>query len=194
MFINLLVEKDGANGGVQQSIVPYVKDIYPPDTVDPNVPLFCFPEEIDKTYIQYSGTSTRVTDSMFTFVLTDREGKQQFGFTKRILTQQPQQPDGSGGNKILECLCIISHHAWSSTFGSMLEILETRYRVSIDEIHNFLAASLLSVIPAPGDSFTVYIYDNPFISDKKPTNLPVSYTLKRPVSTDKSSLHDVCIN
>ncbi|EGC37255.1 hypothetical protein DICPUDRAFT_77109 [Dictyostelium purpureum] len=178
LLVSLKEDKDGANGN--STIIPYVKDVYPPDSVDPNVPLFCFPEEIDRSYIQFNGN--KLADSMFTFVLTDREGRQQFGFTKRIITS-------TNGNKILECLCIISHHAWSSTFGSMLEILETRYRVSIEEIHNFLAASLLSVIPAPGDSFTVYIYDNPFLSAKS-SNLPVSYTLKRPVSTDKSSLHD----
>eukprot|EP01132_Coremiostelium_polycephalum_P002292 gene2292-2826_t len=200
-FLLVSLHEDGAN------VIPYVKDVYPPDQVDPNVPLFCFPEELDKSYTHY--TMPKVSDEMFTFVLTDREGKQQFGFTKRIVT--PNHKTG-GNTKILECLCIISHYAWSSTFSSVLDILESRYRVSVDEIHKFLSSLLLSVIPAPGDSFTVYIHENPFVvtdtsspsssssssssssilnnNNNNNHKLPVSYVLKRPLSTDKSSLHD----
>ncbi|EGG20095.1 putative guanine nucleotide exchange factor [Cavenderia fasciculata] len=220
------VYKNGAGG-----IIPFVKDVYPPDQVDPNVPLFCFPEEIDnKAFMNQTYTPSKSSES-FSFVLTDREGNQQFGFTRRIVTAVPTL------GRIPESLCIISKHAWFSTFIAILEILEVRYRASMEEIHNFLAAALLSAIPAPGDTFTVYIYNNPFISassssssststttspsattitgtrdrslstpnltistggagdphhqsDKSSQPLPVSYQLKRPLATDKSSLHD----
>eukprot|EP01133_Synstelium_polycarpum_P018037 gene18037-21531_t len=182
LLVSLKEDTNGAGG-----IVPYVKNVYPPDTVDPNVPLFCFPEEIDRSYTSQTYTPSKSSES-FSFVLTDREGNQQFGFTRRIVTPS----DGASSSKVPESLCIISHHAWFSTFTAILEILEIRYRVSIEDIHNFLAAALLSAIPAPGEPFSVYIYNNPFLQtpSKPASTLPVSYVLRRPLATDKSSLHD----
>ncbi|EFA83353.1 putative guanine nucleotide exchange factor [Heterostelium album PN500] len=151
-------------------------------------------EEIDKTLNTYQPSSMSSTKQQqqqsesFSFVLTDREGNQQFGFTRRILTKSMIN------NRVLlvpESLCIISRYAWFSTFTKMLEILETRYHVSVEEIHTFLAAALLSVIPAPGDNFTVHIYNNPFLQQpQKSVELPTSYILTRPLDIGKSSLHD----
>ncbi|GAM22845.1 hypothetical protein SAMD00019534_060200 [Acytostelium subglobosum LB1] len=187
LLVSLKEDTNGAGG-----IIPYVKDVYPPDTVDPNVPLFCFPEEIDKTMVSYQSLSksSSISES-FSFVLTDREGNQQFGFTRRILTKANTMVLNKTTMLIPESLCIISRYAWYSTFAKMLEILESRYLVSIEEIHNFLAAALLSVIPAPGDNFNIHIYNNPFLTlPEKRVELPSNYQLKRPLDVGKSSLHD----
>eukprot|EP01113_Clastostelium_recurvatum_P049573 TRINITY_DN9208_c0_g1_i3.p1 TRINITY_DN9208_c0_g1~~TRINITY_DN9208_c0_g1_i3.p1 ORF type:complete len:868 (-),score=169.76 TRINITY_DN9208_c0_g1_i3:38-2641(-) len=161
------------------SYEPSVSALYPPHTApNPNVALFCFPEDIDDITFgaitkgmasQMPTSAASVTKASinnekpgggFFFVLTDGEGRQQFGFTRRITL-------GAGDAAVPHCMCVLSHWQWQTTFAQLLEIIESKIRktlyMSRSESNLFtpdLMAGVYSILteletyglPLPGES------------------------------------------
>lgn len=82
---------------------------------------------------------------MFFFVLTDSDGKQQVGFTKRIFS----------GTGLPQAICILTHCAWPRPFVQILEAAESRLRVSLAALQSLLVSLLCVVIPPPGTHLRV---------------------------------------
>ena len=76
----------------------------------------------------------------FFFVLTDSDGKQQFGFTKRIFS----------GTGLPQSICMLTHRAWTRLFARILDAAESRLRVSWSSLQSFLSTLYNTKLPAPG--------------------------------------------
>ncbi|MEQ2258623.1 hypothetical protein XENORESO_000406 [Xenotaenia resolanae] len=96
------------------------------------LPRFCFPYDIQRP-------KDSVAVQHFTFVLTDLEGCQRFGFCR--LTNSTQT-----------CLCILSYLPWFEVFYKLLNNLaDYLSKGQINEIKALLAALYQQSIPlAPG--------------------------------------------
>jgi len=77
----------------------------------------------------------------FFFVLTDADGKQQFGFTKRIFS----------GTGFPQSICMLTHRAWTRPFARILDAAESRLRVSWTALQSFLSTLCNTTLPAPGN-------------------------------------------
>ncbi|XP_072569982.1 DENN domain-containing protein 1A isoform X2 [Paramormyrops kingsleyae] len=114
---------------------PEVRRRFPEDSVDQEtlqtLPKFCFPFNMD------SPTMTQVGQN-FTFVLTDIESKQRFGFCRL----------SAGAHN---CFCILSYLPWFEVFYKILNILadytvkgqENQWRELLETLHSL-------PIPEPG--------------------------------------------
>ncbi|XP_029920558.1 DENN domain-containing protein 1A isoform X2 [Myripristis murdjan] len=118
-----------------QGAVPEVRRRFPEDYVDQEtlqtVPKFCFPFSMDSLTVNQVGQN-------FTFVLTDIESKQRFGFCRL----------SSGAHS---CYCILSYLPWFEVFYKLLNILAD-YTVKGQESQwQELLVSLHTLpIPEPG--------------------------------------------
>jgi hypothetical protein len=142
------------NDSSRETFVPYIKEVWPPSsTPTSNVALFCFPEDIDINAIM----EIKKVSSFF-FVLTDSDGKQQVGFTKRILS----------GTGLPQSICMLTHCAWARHFAHILDAVESRLRVSWSALQSFLATLYSTVIPAPGEK--VIIATDPLFTFPRPAD------------------------
>ncbi|CAJ1070980.1 DENN domain-containing protein 1A [Xyrichtys novacula] len=114
---------------------PEVRRQYPPDYTDQEtlntVPKFCFPFSMDSLTVNQVGQN-------FTFVLTDIESKQRFGFCRL----------SSGAHT---CYCILSYLPWFEVFYKLLNILAD-YTIKGQESnwHELLVSLHTLPIPDPG--------------------------------------------
>ncbi|XP_034565643.1 DENN domain-containing protein 1A [Notolabrus celidotus] len=114
---------------------PEVKRQYPADYTDQEtlntVPKFCFPFSMDSLTVSQVGQN-------FTFVLTDIESKQRFGFCRL----------SSGAHT---CYCILSYLPWFEVFYKLLNILAD-YTIKGQESnwHELLVSLHTLPIPEPG--------------------------------------------
>ncbi|KAM9518607.1 DENN domain-containing protein 1A isoform 7-T7 [Salvelinus alpinus] len=114
---------------------PEVRRRFPEDYIDQEtlqtVPKFCFPFSVDSLSVSQVGQN-------FTFVLTDIESKQRFGFCRL----------SSGAHS---CYCILSYLPWFEVFYKLLNILadytikgqESQWRELLESLHTL-------PIPDPG--------------------------------------------
>ncbi|XP_068096165.1 DENN domain-containing protein 1B isoform X2 [Hyperolius riggenbachi] len=109
------------------------------------VPKFCFPFAIDR------GSQTQIGQH-FTFVLTDIDGKQRFGFCRL-----------TSGGKV--CLCILSYLPWFEVYYKLLntladylvkeqendlnDILKTLYNHPVPKAHSLVSLNLHSFFITP---------------------------------------------
>ncbi|XP_047220750.1 DENN domain-containing protein 1C isoform X1 [Girardinichthys multiradiatus] len=119
---------------------PGVKFQFPEDFKDEEssqtLPRFCFPYDIQRP-------KDSVTVQHFTFVLTDLEGCQRFGFCR--LTNSTQT-----------CLCILSYLPWFEVFYKLLNNLaDYLSKGQINEIKALLAALYQQSIPLALGSVTL---------------------------------------
>ncbi|XP_074546327.1 DENN domain-containing protein 1A isoform X2 [Halichoeres trimaculatus] len=114
---------------------PEVRRQYPTDYTDQEtlntVPKFCFPFSMDSLTVNQVGQN-------FTFVLTDIESKQRFGFCRL----------SSGAHT---CYCILSYLPWFEVFYKLLNILAD-YTIKGQESnwHELLVSLHTLPIPEPG--------------------------------------------
>ncbi|XP_028828794.1 DENN domain-containing protein 1A isoform X7 [Denticeps clupeoides] len=114
---------------------PEVRRRFPEDYIDQEtlqtLPKFCFPFSVDSLSVSQVGQN-------FTFVLTDIESKQRFGFCRL----------SSGAHT---CHCILSYLPWFEVFYKLLNILadytlkgqESQWRELLESLHSLS-------IPEPG--------------------------------------------
>ncbi|XP_046900499.1 DENN domain-containing protein 1A isoform X4 [Hypomesus transpacificus] len=114
---------------------PEVRRRFPEDYIDQEtlqtVPKFCFPFSADSLSVSQVGQN-------FTFVLTDIESKQRFGFCRL----------SSGAHS---CYCILSYLPWFEVFYKLLNILadysvkaqESQWRELLESLHTL-------TVPDPG--------------------------------------------
>lgn len=116
-----------------------------------SLPRFCFPYDIE-----------RVKDSVavqhFTFVLTDLEGCQRFGFCR--LTSSSQT-----------CLCILSYLPWFEVFYKLLNNLaECSSKGQTNEMTELLSALYKHPVPPANGSITLqmvsadWLTESPFMT------------------------------
>ncbi|XP_059214280.1 DENN domain-containing protein 1A-like isoform X2 [Centropristis striata] len=114
---------------------PEVQRQYPGDYTDQEtlhtVPKFCFPFSVDSLTVNQVGQN-------FTFVLTDIDSKQRFGFCRL----------SSGAHT---CYCILSYLPWFEVFYKLLNIVAD-YTIKGQESqwHEFLVSLHTLPIPEPG--------------------------------------------
>ncbi|XP_033096034.1 DENN domain-containing protein 1B-like isoform X3 [Anneissia japonica] len=111
---------------------PEIVSIYPLDFDDEGckkeLPRFCFPCD----------TSFTPAGQLFTFVLTDIESKQRFGFCRH--------PPGAK-----TCLCILSYLPWFEIFYKTLNTLgELHNKSQVDDVHLVLNELYKMDVPQPG--------------------------------------------
>lgn len=131
-------------------------------------------------------TSSVFPSETFSFMLTDSLGGKTFGYCRRFKT----------GNDI-ECFCILSHQygyammiqansasisTSFSLFSCVLDIVETRRKISSTAVFAFLKTVLAHPFPAPGESFVVKTFSK--------SDTPDIYTFSRP--NDEYLLDHVC--
>ncbi|XP_045063937.1 DENN domain-containing protein 1A-like isoform X2 [Coregonus clupeaformis] len=114
---------------------PEVRRRFPEDYIDQEtlqtVPKFCFPFSVDSLLVKQVGQN-------FTFVLTDIESKQRFGFCRLSSVAH-------------SCYCILSYLPWFEVFYKLLNILadytikgqESQWRELLESLHTL-------PIPDPG--------------------------------------------
>ncbi|XP_028457103.1 DENN domain-containing protein 1A isoform X3 [Perca flavescens] len=114
---------------------PEVRRQYPEDYTEQEtlqtVPKFCFPFSMDSLTVNQVGQN-------FTFVLTDIESKQRFGFCRL----------SSGAHT---CYCILSYLPWFEVFYKLLNVLAD-YTIKGQESHwqEFLVSLHTLPVPEPG--------------------------------------------
>ncbi|XP_068430242.1 DENN domain-containing protein 1A isoform X2 [Clinocottus analis] len=124
-----------AHPGAHSSSRPEVRRQFPEDYTDQEtlqtVPKFCFPFNMDSLTVNQVGQN-------FTFVLTDIESKQRFGFCRL----------SSGAHT---CYCIVSYLPWFEVFYKLLNILAD-YTIKGQESQwqEFLVSLHTLPIPEPG--------------------------------------------
>eukprot|EP00002_Diphylleia_rotans_P003562 TRINITY_DN12461_c0_g1_i1.p1 TRINITY_DN12461_c0_g1~~TRINITY_DN12461_c0_g1_i1.p1 ORF type:complete len:627 (-),score=120.01 TRINITY_DN12461_c0_g1_i1:1146-3026(-) len=159
--------------------VPVIKSKFPEVSQDVDIPrdlpYFCFPEiELDQIM------KHRV--ACYSFVLTDADGGQQFGFCRRIMP-----PSVSSAKPI--CLCLLTRFPYFSLYSTMLSMSEQLYMKHLlpyyaipspmpRPVCNFFASILRYPFPLPGESFMIT------------TPEMIDYRLVRP-DDDDSPLADV---
>ncbi|XP_014901188.1 DENN domain-containing protein 1C isoform X3 [Poecilia latipinna] len=134
---------------------PGVKFQFPEDFRDEGssqtLPRFCFPYDIQR---QRDGVAVQ----HFTFVLTDLEGCQRFGFCR--LTNSTQT-----------CLCILSYLPWFEVFYKLLNSLaDYLSKGQINEIKALLATLYKQTIPLAPGSVTLQMI--PYFIAPDPKSLP----------------------
>ncbi|XP_032418021.1 DENN domain-containing protein 1B isoform X2 [Xiphophorus hellerii] len=134
---------------------PGVKFQFPEDFRDEEssqtLPRFCFPYDIQR---QRDGVAVQ----HFTFVLTDLEGCQRFGFCR--LTNSTQT-----------CLCILSYLPWFEVFYKLLNNLaDYLAKGQINEIKALLATLYKQSIPLTPGSVTLQMI--PYFIAPDPKSLP----------------------
>ncbi|XP_078685418.1 DENN domain-containing protein 1B-like isoform X9 [Branchiostoma floridae x Branchiostoma belcheri] len=109
----------------------YPKDFQGVDGVLKMMPKFCFPLDI--------GSTTPVSGQHFTFVLTDIDSKQRFGFCRH-----------SPGTR--SCLCILSYLPWFEIYYKLLntlgELLLRKQGVTTFTVRHLLEQDISSILEA----------------------------------------------
>ncbi|KAM4604394.1 DENN domain-containing protein 1B isoform 2-T2 [Polymixia lowei] len=115
------------------------------------LPRFCFPYDIQRV-------RDGVAVQHFTFVLTDLEGSQRFGFCR--LTNSPQT-----------CLCMLSYLPWFEVFYKLLNNLaDYLTKGQTNEMKELLVALYTQPIPLAAGSVTLQIV--PYFIAPDPRSLP----------------------
>ncbi|XP_010887978.2 DENN domain-containing protein 1A isoform X2 [Esox lucius] len=134
---------------------PEVRRRFPEDYIDQEtlqtVPKFCFPFIVDSLSVSQVGQN-------FTFVLTDIESKQRFGFCRL----------SSGAHS---CYCIISYLPWFEVFYKLLNILadytikgqESLWRELLESLHT---------LPIPDPGVPVHLSVHSFFTVPNTRELP----------------------
>ncbi|XP_031746736.1 DENN domain-containing protein 1A isoform X2 [Xenopus tropicalis] len=131
---------------------PELQRIFPEDFSDQEVlqtvTKFCFPFSLD------SLTSSHVGQN-FTFVLTDIDSKQRFGFCRL-----------SSGAK--SCFCILSYLPWFEAFYKLLNILAEYSSKNQDSQRNELLKTLYTLpIPEPGTAMHLSVHSYFTVPDSR---------------------------
>ncbi|XP_040180788.1 DENN domain-containing protein 1A isoform X4 [Rana temporaria] len=134
---------------------PELQRIFPEDFSDQEVlntvPKFCFPFSLDSLSASHVGQN-------FTFVLTDIDSKQRFGFCRL-----------SSGAK--SCFCILSYLPWFEVFYKLLNILADYSLKNQDTQRNALLDTLYKLpIPEPGTE--VHLSVHSYFTVPDPRDLP----------------------
>lgn len=134
---------------------PELQRIFPEDFSDQEVlntvPKFCFPFSLDSLSASHVGQN-------FTFVLTDIDSKQRFGFCRL-----------SSGAK--SCFCILSYLPWFEVFYKLLNILADYSLKNQDTQQNALLDTLYKLpIPEPGTE--VHLSVHSYFTVPDPRELP----------------------
>ncbi|CAN9504655.1 unnamed protein product [Ophioblennius macclurei] len=139
----------------QLSSGPEVLRKYPVDYTEKEtiqtVPKFCFPFSMDSLMVNQVGQN-------FTFVLTDIESKQRFGFCRL----------SSGAHT---CYCILSYLPWFEVFYKLLNILAD-YRVKGQESQWEELLVSLHTLPIPDPGVPVHLGVHSFFTVPDPRELP----------------------
>ncbi|XP_072228521.1 DENN domain-containing protein 1A isoform X4 [Leuresthes tenuis] len=141
--------------GKHSSAGPEVQRQFPEDYTDQEtlhtVPQFCFPFSMDSLTVNQVGQN-------FTFVLTDIESKQRFGFCRL----------SSGAHA---CYCILSYLPWFEVFYKLLNIIAD-YTVKGQESqwHELLAS--LHSLPLPEPGVPVHLGVHSFFTVPDTSELP----------------------
>ncbi|XP_077334954.1 DENN domain-containing protein 1A isoform X4 [Lithobates pipiens] len=134
---------------------PELQRIFPEDFSDQEVlntvPKFCFPFSLDSLSASHVGQN-------FTFVLTDIDSKQRFGFCRL-----------SSGAK--SCFCILSYLPWFEVFYKLLNIVADYSLKNQDTQQNALLDTLYKLpIPEPGTE--VHLSVHSYFTVPDPRELP----------------------
>ncbi|KAL5006548.1 hypothetical protein ScPMuIL_015354 [Solemya velum] len=131
---------------------PYVIHKFPEvATSNVSIPNFCFPDASS-----FTTTCTYLTNpssEVYSFVLTNFDGVRIYGYCKRILP-----PDSTNG--LPEVLCIISPVDAFNMFNTLLDEIEKKRLISINEAQELIAASFGRPLPSPGKVVHIRIVNN----------------------------------
>ncbi|XP_039177426.1 DENN domain-containing protein 1A isoform X4 [Crotalus tigris] len=134
---------------------PEVRRRFPEDYSDqeilPTVARFCFPFYVDSLTVGQVGQN-------FTFVLTDIDSKQRFGFCRL-----------SSGAKT--CFCILSYLPWFEVFYKLLNILAD-YTVKGQESQKCELLQTLYKLPIPEPASSVHLSVHSYFTVPDPRDLP----------------------
>ncbi|XP_029941120.1 DENN domain-containing protein 1A isoform X2 [Salarias fasciatus] len=144
------VYHSGQLGSGPEILRQYPVDYTEQETVQ-TVPKFCFPFSMDSLIFNQVGQN-------FTFVLTDIESKQRFGFCRL----------SSGAHT---CYCILSYLPWFEVFYKLLNILAD-YRVKGQESQWEELLVSLHTLPIPEPGVPVHLGVHSFFTVPDPTELP----------------------
>ncbi|XP_067339693.1 DENN domain-containing protein 1A isoform X2 [Channa argus] len=143
-----------ANPGTHSS-GPEVRRQFPEDYTDKEtlqtVPKFCFPFSMDSLTVSQVGQN-------FTFVLTDIESKQRFGFCRL----------SSGAHT---CYCILSYLPWFEVFYKLLNILAD-YTIKGEESQWQELLVSLHTLPIPEPGVPVHLGVHSFFTVPDSSELP----------------------
>ncbi|XP_060124687.1 DENN domain-containing protein 1C isoform X3 [Zootoca vivipara] len=142
---------------------PKVLRQFPPEFDDQDsvqmLPKFCFPFDVERVM-------ESPTIQHFTFVLTDMDGKQRFGFCRLAVAFRT-------------CLCILSYVPWFEVFYKILNyIADSLAKQQFTEVDEFLSALHLHPVPDLSSPISLEF-------DLKRSKLKIS-TEKDPSKQDKS--------
>ncbi|KAM5146840.1 DENN domain-containing protein 1A isoform 1-T1 [Mantella aurantiaca] len=131
---------------------PELQTVFPEDFSDQEVlhtvPKFCFPFSLDSLSASHVGQN-------FTFVLTDIDSKQRFGFCRL-----------SSGAK--SCFCILSYLPWFEVFYKLLNILADYSLKNQDTPRNALLDTLYRLpIPEPGTEVHLSVHSYFTVPDSR---------------------------
>ncbi|KAK1163989.1 DENN domain-containing protein 1B isoform X1 [Acipenser oxyrinchus oxyrinchus] len=125
------------------------------------VPKFCFPFDVERV-------SQKQVGQHFTFVLTDIDGKQRFGFCRL-----------TSGCKV--CLCILSYLPWFEIYYKLLNTLADNFTNQQENDLNDMLESLYSYpVPKPNTSVNLSVNEQLFFATgqalkDQQSQLPHSY-------------------
>ncbi|XP_029371788.1 DENN domain-containing protein 1A isoform X2 [Echeneis naucrates] len=141
-----------------QSSKPEVRRQFPEDYTDQEalqtVPKFCFPFSMDSLTVN----QVNQVGQNFTFVLTDIESKQRFGFCRL----------SSGAHT---CYCILSYLPWFEVFYKLLNILAD-YTIKSQESHWKELLVSLHELPIPEPGVPVHLGVHSFFTVPDTRELP----------------------
>ncbi|XP_045545776.1 DENN domain-containing protein 1A isoform X2 [Salmo salar] len=134
---------------------PEVRRRFPEDYIDQEtlqtVPKFCFPFSVDSLLVSQVGQN-------FTFVLTDIESKQRFGFCRL----------SSGAHS---CYCILSYLPWFEVFYKLLNILAD-YTIKGQESQWQELLESLHTLPIPDPRVPVHLSMHSYFTVPDTRELP----------------------
>ncbi|XP_056444134.1 DENN domain-containing protein 1A isoform X2 [Gadus chalcogrammus] len=145
--VYLEVSFQGTQGTGPEVVRQFPVDYNEQETLK-TVPRFCFPFSIDSLTVNHVGQN-------FTFVLTDIESKQRFGFCRL----------SSGAHS---CYCILSYLPWFEVFYKLLNILaDYTVKSQVSHWQELLVTLHTLPIPEPGVPVNLSVHSYFTVPDKR---------------------------
>ncbi|XP_069793965.1 DENN domain-containing protein 1B isoform X3 [Narcine bancroftii] len=133
------------------------------------VPKFCFPFDIERV-------SRSQVGQHFTFVLTDIESKQRFGFCRL-----------TSGCKV--CICILSYLPWFEVFYKLLNTLaDLLVKEQENDLNNILQTLYKHDVPLPNTPVNLSLNNQVYIRSGQPKNMPKQVLHSYFITPDTSGL------
>jgi len=142
LFDHYVIYSAGAKG---------VQQVHHFSTMDEPVPqntaVFAFPEICDLQAAVVSSESSKVQS--YSFMMCDSKGRKKYGLCRRYYVMKK-------GNKLQECVVIVSHYPWFSLFSKVAEVSLAYRPKGVQQVSLLLQDVIMQPFPVPGEAISVY--------------------------------------